>query len=75
MKDTIDRACELEQLQRAFYLARQQEKSNLAPVSAFECEECGEAIPEARRQALIGVRCCIECQEEIEHYGKTSFSA
>lgn len=27
------------------------------------CEECGESIPEARRNALPGVRKCIECQE------------
>ncbi len=28
------------------------------------CEECGEAIPEARRRALPGVRLCLACQEE-----------
>ncbi|KRE89700.1 hypothetical protein ASG87_03520 [Frateuria sp. Soil773] len=27
------------------------------------CEECGEAIPEARRQAVAGVRLCVTCQE------------
>lgn len=27
-----------------------------------ECEECGEAIPEARRNAVPGVRLCIACQ-------------
>jgi phage/conjugal plasmid C-4 type zinc finger TraR family protein len=27
------------------------------------CEECGQAIPEARRQAVPGVRLCIACQE------------
>lgn len=32
--------------------------------SLMECEECGEAIPEARRKALPGVRLCIACQEE-----------
>ena len=31
--------------------------------SLSECEECGEPIPEARRQALPGVRKCIQCQE------------
>ena len=34
--------------------------------SLSECEECGEAIPEARRKALPGVRLCISCQEEHE---------
>ncbi len=28
------------------------------------CEECGEAIPEARRKAMPGVRLCLACQEE-----------
>ncbi len=28
------------------------------------CAECGEAIPEARRRALPGVRTCVACQSE-----------
>ena len=32
-----------------------------------ECAECGEDIPEARRQAIKGVRLCIYCQELEEH--------
>ncbi len=28
------------------------------------CMECGEEIPQARRQALQGVRTCIACQSE-----------
>ena len=31
--------------------------------SLSKCEECGEAIPEARREAVPGVRRCIACQE------------
>lgn len=31
--------------------------------SLKHCEECGTAIPEARRQAVPGVRLCITCQE------------
>jgi phage/conjugal plasmid C-4 type zinc finger TraR family protein len=27
------------------------------------CEECGGAIPEARRTAIPGVRLCVPCQE------------
>lgn len=34
--------------------------------SLFQCEECDEDIPEARRQALPGVRLCIDCQKEKE---------
>jgi len=32
--------------------------------SLTHCEECGDAIPEARRQAVPGVRLCIRCQSE-----------
>ena len=31
--------------------------------SLRECEECGSAIPDARRKAVPGVRLCITCQE------------
>jgi len=31
--------------------------------SLEECEECMAAIPEARRQAVPGVRLCVACQE------------
>ncbi len=30
---------------------------------ATHCELCGVAIPEARREALPGVRVCVPCQE------------
>lgn len=30
--------------------------------AALQCIECGEEIPEARRQAVPGVRTCIDCQ-------------
>jgi phage/conjugal plasmid C-4 type zinc finger TraR family protein len=32
--------------------------------SLSHCEECGEEIPEARRQAVPGVRLCLACQTE-----------
>ena len=32
--------------------------------SLLECEECAQPIPEARRQALPGVRLCVACQSE-----------
>ena len=31
--------------------------------SLVKCEECMTAIPEARRQAIPGVRLCVTCQE------------
>ncbi|GBQ20172.1 hypothetical protein AA0472_0060 [Acetobacter estunensis NRIC 0472] len=32
--------------------------------SAMQCVECGDDIPQARRQAVPGVKLCIECQSE-----------
>ena len=32
--------------------------------SLTHCEECGAKIPEARRQAVQGVRLCVKCQSE-----------
>ncbi|MFI8745454.1 DksA/TraR family C4-type zinc finger protein [Pseudomonas sp. NPDC077186] len=32
--------------------------------SRRHCEECDAAIPEARRQAIPGVRLCVACQAE-----------
>jgi RNA polymerase-binding transcription factor DksA len=40
--------------------------------SATHCDDCGEAILQARREAVAGVRLCIACQEkadaEIRHF-------
>ncbi|EEU9514858.1 C4-type zinc finger protein YbiI [Escherichia coli] len=32
--------------------------------SLYECEECGAPIPQARREAIPGVRLCIHCHQE-----------
>jgi phage/conjugal plasmid C-4 type zinc finger TraR family protein len=32
--------------------------------SAKECDDCGEPIPERRREARPGVRTCVACQSE-----------
>ena len=34
--------------------------------SLTHCEQCGVEIPEARRSAMPGVRCCVRCQSERE---------
>ena len=39
--------------------------------SLTHCEECEAGIPEARRQAVPGVRLCVACQ--AEHDGEQSF--
>lgn len=30
------------------------------------CEVCEDAIPDARRKAIPGVRLCVSCQSELE---------
>jgi phage/conjugal plasmid C-4 type zinc finger TraR family protein len=50
VKDAIDRA-----------------KSNLPTGPSLEsCAECGAKIPEARRDAIPGVRLCLACQTEAD---------
>jgi phage/conjugal plasmid C-4 type zinc finger TraR family protein len=46
---------------------RQLAKQALEP-SAEECEECGDAIPEARRLAIPGVKLCVFCKEKQERH-------
>ncbi|MGA6926003.1 MAG: DksA/TraR family C4-type zinc finger protein [Desulfosarcina sp.] len=40
--------------------------------SAIHCQECETAIPEARRQAIPGVRLCVSCQSQLEKQQTTS---
>jgi len=35
------------------------------------CEECDAEIPEARRQAVPGVRLCVDCQSELDEQQAT----
>ena len=37
--------------------------------SLLQCEECGAEIPAGRREALPGVRLCVECQSERDRNG------
>ena len=61
--DDADRAQQIEQKQIDEALARRQSESGC---SASVCDECGEPIPQARRNAIPGVRLCVRCQEDAE---------
>lgn len=37
-----------------------------AQLSAKWCDACGERIPDPRRQAIVGVRFCVDCQARSE---------
>lgn len=75
MSQLNDQATELEELHRQAALMNQTNRAKMPKESAYECQECGEPIPEARRQAIIGCCCCIDCQQELEKYGKTQVAA
>ncbi|RMX07433.1 TraR/DksA family transcriptional regulator [Allofranklinella schreckenbergeri] len=68
MTDTIERAQERgqewlhDQLARQALVAQRSQRQ----IALRECEDCGEPIPQARRQALPGVRRCVGCQEQYE---------
>jgi phage/conjugal plasmid C-4 type zinc finger TraR family protein len=40
--------------------------------SLTHCEECGEPIPDARRQAIAGVRMCIACQDVVDKQAQSA---
>lgn len=53
--------------------AVQQARSRLPKGDSLShCEECEAKIPEARRQAIPGVRLCVQCQEEIDRENKAA---
>lgn len=39
-------------------------------ISAYRCEECGDAIPEARRLAEPGTQHCTDCKSALEELDK-----
>ena len=45
-------------------LARLKARKALTGESLTHCAECEELIPEARREALPGVKLCIDCMQE-----------
>ena len=48
----------------AIEMARRQLKHGT--ISAHFCIECGDAIAQARREAIPGVQYCLSCQQEID---------
>ena len=60
MSDDADRAGDIEEL---MYEAFKRTRKTVTGVSAKECVECGEEIPEGRRKVLPGVKLCVECAE------------
>lgn len=65
MVDEVDRAQELEQLQRDQALANARLPDAVAE-SADNCAECGYEIPSERQNAMPGTQHCVICADRIE---------
>ena len=62
-----------EQIDSSIEDAIQRARSQLpSGESLRHCEECAAPIPEARRQAVPGVRLCITCQGERDKQQQTA---
>ena len=68
--DIADQASDREMADREFALAARRAASP-AGHSTSHCQDCGESIPEGRREAVPGVTLCVECQTVQEHQGRT----
>lgn len=65
MSDALDQAAQYEEQDRARALAAHRARQATGD-SATHCDDCGEPIPAARRQAVAGCRLCIDCAEYAE---------
>lgn len=68
--DWADRAKDLTELENAAILAAYQARARPTGPSASHCVECGDLIPEARRQINPGVQLCTQHQAEKERQRK-----
>lgn len=69
MSDWTDAASEIEQRERDAALARHLARSAASMrgrQDVTDCEDCGEPIEVARRQALPGATRCAACAREAE---------
>ncbi|WP_200780122.1 TraR/DksA family transcriptional regulator [Klebsiella oxytoca] len=64
MPEIIDQANELAELQREAAIAKC--RINHSAVSATHCRDCGEEIPERRRELVAGCQRCVSCASDIE---------
>ncbi|HBQ1802557.1 TPA: TraR/DksA family transcriptional regulator [Klebsiella pneumoniae] len=59
--ELIDQANEL--AERRLEMTIQNMRINHAAISATHCRDCGEEIPERRRELVAGRQRCADCQE------------
>lgn len=72
MTDIYDRATAHEEFERNLALQNQASKTGLSDKriadSAINCSDCGESIPDNRREAMPGCQRCIDCQTIAEKH-------
>lgn len=69
MSDLVDDAQVLEEAERDDALARIRRRvthGDWRDLSAAECVECSEPIPDQRREAVPGVQTCVDCAQALE---------
>jgi RNA polymerase-binding transcription factor DksA len=64
MADDIDIANDLRDLELASALNRMRQQSNVKVEGSATCVECGDAMPEARKN--LGFKLCVACAQESE---------
>lgn len=66
--DNLDVAAEYTQERTDATVAAQvaEYRQACARPSRTECAECGEVIPEQRREAVLGVQHCVPCAVQID---------
>ncbi|HBT2013961.1 TraR/DksA family transcriptional regulator [Klebsiella pneumoniae] len=62
--ELIDQANEL--AERRLEMTIQNMRINHNAVSATHCRDCGEEIPERRRELVVGCQRCVSCASDIE---------
>lgn len=68
--DVVDLCSELNDFTEAALEAHLSGNQQCSGPSAYRCEECGDAIPEARRQAQPGTQHCAPCKSALENLSK-----
>lgn len=60
MVDHLDNAADLEEMERDMAINK---RVRYIGISATRCGECGDVIPQGRRDAVPGCKYCVECAE------------
>jgi len=71
--DVAEYATEEDDTDEAVLRARTSGLQRRSGRSGYRCEECGDAIPEDRRQTEPGTEHCFDCIDALEHLATRSF--